>query len=202
MRTSEAYNVGEKELLSRISQGDEHAFGELFHIWKNKLYFFVYKISNSQQIAEDVVQEVFIKLWLNRGKLNSVDNFNAWLFRIAQNHLISGMRRMAVETTILADLQAKAPSQFENADETLLLKQLEQKIQEAVNNLPQRQKQIYTMARIEGLKQEEIANQLSLSISTIQNHMTEALKNIKKQIEKDYSSSLYIYVLLFALNSI
>lgn len=195
-------NNTDKALLMRISNGDEEAFTTLFDQWKNKLYFFVLKISNSQQIAEDVVQDVFVKLWLNRAKLNGVDNFNAWLFRIAQNHLISGMRRMALETNILAEIQAKNPIQLENADQALLLKQLEEKIQDAVNSLPHRQKQIYTMTRIEGLKQDEIAKELKLSISTIQNHMTEALKNIKKQIEKDYTSSIYIYVLLFTLNSI
>lgn len=93
---------------------------------------------------------------------------------------------MALETSILANLKKEAIRNGHPPDEKLIQKQLQQKLQHALNNLPEWQKQVYIMSRIQGMKQQEIANQLNISISTVQNHMTEALKKLKQIFGKDY----------------
>lgn len=174
-------------LLSRIAEGDEEAFATLFHAWRDRLYFFTLRITNSSQQAEDLVQDVFVKLWLMRADLGGIYNFQAWIYRVIQNQAISDLRRLSLETTILSQLRREAASGGLSADEQLLHKQLQQKLQEAVERLPPRQKQIYTMIRIEGLKQEEIASRLNLSLSTVQNHMTEALRKLRMILGKEFS---------------
>lgn len=184
---STGHSEEEGMLLSRIAEGDEEAFASLFHTWRDRLYYFTLKITNSPQQAEDLVQDVFVKLWLQRSDLEGIYNFQAWIYRVIKNQAISDLRRMSLETTILAQLRKETVSKGQLADEQLLHKQLQQKLKEAIEKLPPRQKQIYSMIRIEGLKQEEIASRLNLSISTVQNHMTEALRKLRMILGKDYS---------------
>ncbi len=177
----------EKVLLSRIAEGDEEAFASLFHTWRDRLYFFALRITNSSQQAEDLVQDVFVKLWLQRNNLAEIYNFQAWIYRVIRNQAISDLRRISLETTILAHLKKESGNVSQLADEVLLRKQLQEVLQQAIDKLPPRQKQIYTMIRIEGLKQDEIASRLNISISTVQNHMTEALKKLRMILGKEFS---------------
>lgn len=187
----------EKELLLQVAAGDEQAFANLFHVWRDKLYFFLLRITNSPQTAEDIVQDVFVKLWANRSSLGEVQNFSAWLYRVTQNQALSGMRRMALETTILAEIKREIAASGQPTDEVLLHKQLQERLQAAINRLPPQQKLVYTLSRIEGLKQEEIANRLNLSVNTVRNHMTEALRKLRQDLAKDYPfTSPYIFLLL------
>lgn len=176
----------ENELLHLVAGGDEEAFATLFEAWRDKLYFFTLRFTQSPEQSEDLVQEVFIKVWLQKEKLTTITNFSAWLYSVIRNQAISGLRRVALETSIMAQLKREAVDKGEPADESLLYKQLKQKLQIAVDQLPPRQKQIYTLTRIEGLKQGEVAQKLDLSVSTVQNHMTEALRKLRAILGRDY----------------
>lgn len=197
MDTAKSYN--EQEQLKKIAEGDEGAFATLFHAWRNRIYFFTLQFTQSPQQSEDIVQEVFIKLWLHRAELQHLPNFQAWVYKVIKNHAISGLRRIALETNILAELRKNEAGQVQTADEELLHKQLQQKMLLAIQQLPPRQKEVYTLTRIDGLKQEEVAERLHLSISTVQNHMTEALKKLRIILSKEYPAiSAYFFWILLA----
>jgi RNA polymerase sigma-70 factor (ECF subfamily) len=179
--------------LQQIADGSEEAFGMLFHTWRNKLYFFILRLSDSPEVAEDVLQDVFIKLWINRATLKSVDHFSAYLYRMAQNHVINHARRMALENSILEELQKGSHATEQTILTKLAHKQLQETIEATINNLPPQQKLVYTLARVQGFKQEEIALQLQISVSTVKNHMTQALKTIRKQLRDQYPTiGLYL----------
>lgn len=189
----------EKELLLQIAGGDEFAFGNLFHAWRDKLYFFLLKITSSPETAEDLLQDVFVKLWVNRESLASIDNFSAYLYRVSQNHAINGLRRMSMETLILSDLRREAVKGGQPADEVLLLKQMQEKLQQIINCLPPQQRAVYTLSREKGLKQDEIARHLDISISTVKNHMTQALRTIRHELGG--SLALYCLILMTGLRA-
>jgi RNA polymerase sigma-70 factor (ECF subfamily) len=172
----------EKELLQQIAKDDETAFTTLFHTWRNKLYFFLFRIVNSPEIAEDILQDVFIKIWIDRTKLTTIDYFGSYLFMMARNHAINGLRRMAQETLILSELQRENAALELPVDETILQKQVQERLNSIIKGLPTRQREVYTLSREKGLRQEEIARQLNISISTVQNHMTQALHTIRQQL--------------------
>ena len=198
MRPTAPYD--EKALLRQVAEGNEQAFAQLFHAWRDKLYFFILRITNSPEAAEDLVQDVFVKLWLNRDSLGEITHFSAWLYKVTQNQAITGMRRMALETTILASMRRDAAASGQPTDEALLHKQLQEKLQQAIDRLPPPQKQIYTLSRIEGLKQEEIAQRLHLSLSTVHNHMNAALRHLRQDLGRDYPvTALYFFALLAAI---
>ncbi len=183
----------EKELLQKVALGDEAAFARLFHAWRDKLYFFTLKFTQSPQQSEDLVQDVFVKLWLHREQLSEISNFSAWIYRVIKNQAISALRKIALETTLMAELKKEAVAGGQPVEEELFHKQLQQKLMEVIEQLPPRQKQIYTLTRMEGMKQEEVAKLLGISLSTVQNHMTEALRKLKSTLLKDYPAiSLYV----------
>ena len=185
----------EKELLWQVASGDEAAFSDLFYLWKDKLYFFILRITSSPESAQDVTQEVFLKLWTHREKLRDVENFGAYLYSMTRNYAISGLRRMAMEATILSELGRSAIDSGKHADEVLLQKQVLEKVKEVVDQLPRQQRLVYTLSREQGLRQEEIARQLNITVSTVQNHMTLALKSIRKQLSHHAPGALYLAIL-------
>ena len=190
----------ETELLLRLQKGDESAFASLFYAYKDKLLNFSFSFTHSEEKAEDVVQEVFLKIWQNRDRIGEVDNFSAYIYRIAQNHAIDELRRFSKETLSVSSHFSADEVVVNGPVEDLLNKEIRQKIDEAVNLLPPQQKNIYYLHNEEGLKYEEIASQLDLSESTIRNHMSQAMRNIRKILSLTYPS-LPIYV-FFYLNSL
>jgi len=199
MNDVSGYN--EKELLQRSMEGDDKAFAEIFHRYKFKLYGYIYRLTQSQEMAEDIVQETFLRLWKNRHQLGNIEHLSSYIFRIAQNQAITGFRRMAMETMIIRQLltgeEEFSPSTPES---TLALKEMDALFRKAVDNLPPQQKKVYLLSREEGLKHEEIAEILQISRGTVKNHMIQLLRTLRSQLEKnlDPPAGLYCFLLVIA----
>jgi len=187
----------EAELLLRLKQGDEKAFTQLFYAYKDKLFGFVLSITHSEEKAEDVVQDVFTKIWQNRNSIGAIENFNAYIFRITQNQAIDYLRQFSKETLAISALTKKQEHLTASTPVDMLLnKEINNQIENAISQLPPQQKKIYILHKEQGFKHEEIAQQLNLSLSTIQNHMGQALGNIRKHLAQVYPG-LFSYWPLF-----
>jgi RNA polymerase sigma-70 factor (family 1) len=180
------------ELIIRVVQGDEIAFGQLFREYKNKLYSFIFHLSGSATIAEDVLQDVFLKIWRDRDQLTGIDNFNAYLYRMAQNTAINVLRRQSREALLLNEVQRLAPEGVQG-DELLAAKEVQTALQQTINNLPPQQRKVYQLGQEQGLTYEQIAGSLGISTSTVRNHMVQALKAIREFIAFHFPS-LLIYL--------
>lgn len=193
MLNSATYHVN--DLLLQASKGDQNAFAQLFNLYSDKLYSFIVSMSGSDQVAEDVVQDVFLKIWHNNQELANIENFNSYLFRTAHNHAVNIMKRMAKETLILSQIATRSgASKFETFFD-VEYKELQHFYQQAIENLPPQQKLVFTMSREKGLKQQEIAQILNISIPTVKSHMTQALRFLRKQANGSYPAVI-IYLLL------
>lgn len=193
---SDLYN--EKELMQQAAQDSEAAFTTLFHLYKNRLYGYILRLTDSPEMAEDVVQDVFMKLWKNRAGLVEIDHFRGYLFRMAQHHAINAFKRMAAETLLLADKSLQPATMMTHAEEALELKDVQQLLHKVVAKLPPQQKLVYTLSREQGLKHEEIAASLSISLSTVNKHMVQALRAIREQLNS-YAGSPGSYYILFII---
>ncbi len=190
----------ESELLLQIAAGNEQAFRQLFNTYRAKLYTYILKIAESKEAAEDTVHDVFLKIWLAREKLPEIKNINAYLYRMAHNRALNGLRRMAKETLVIAELEKNTRFKNNDSDNTLLRKEIRKCIQDAVNKLTPKQKEVFRMSREEGLKQEDIAQQLNISIFTVKKHLTDALHSLRKEIAQSYGSpGLVLYLLFFTV---
>jgi len=191
----------EKELLQLSTEGDEKAFAEIFHRYKFKLYGFIYRLTQSQEMAEDIVQETFLRLWKNRDQLSNIEHLSSYIFRMAQNQAMTSFKRMAMETMIIRQLltgeKEFAPSTPESE---LALKEMEALFRKAIDNLPPQQKKVYLLSREEGLKHEEIAERLQISRGTVKNHMIQLLRTLRSQLEKnlDPPAGIYCFLLVIA----
>lgn len=192
----------ERAVLQQIAEGSEQAFGQLFHAYRPKLYTYIFKLSKSAETAEDTVHEVFLKLWKNREKLLSIENINAYLYRMAHNHAYTILRRAAKETLVLAELQQEQSgiSVFEGEDR-ISSQEIRDFIRKTIAQLTPQQKQVFLMSREQGLKHEEIAQKLNISANTVKNHMVEALKFIRGQIDQSYGSNAIALFVIYQLTT-
>ena len=194
----ENLQYNEKDLLVQVSQGNELAFRQLFNMYRGKLYSYILKITESKETAEDAVHDVFLKIWINKESLPEILNLNAYLYRMAHNHAYNGFRRMAKETLVMAELERQSGYETSNPDDKLLRKEVRKFIQDAVNKLTPQQKEVFRMSREEGLKQEEIAQRLNISIFTVKKHLTDALNYLRKEISHSYGSqAAALYVIYY-----
>jgi RNA polymerase sigma-70 factor (ECF subfamily) len=172
-----SYN--EKELLTFIAQGDEFAFAKLFECYRDRIYTIAYKISHSTTIAEEIVQDVFLKIWFRRDHLVEIQNFNAYLLVIARNNVYKVLKRIAKDyelTLLIGDDQLLAG---DNTEDLLMDKEYNLVLQKAIDRLPDQQKQVYQYIKEKGLKREEVAGLLHLSPETVKFHLAQAMKNIR-----------------------
>lgn len=174
--------------------GDELAFTHLFHAYKFKLYGFISKLTGSPATAEDVVQDVFLKLWKDRTSLRDVESFGSYLFRMAQNHAINGFRKMAREVDMLKEMNTGDLPAHSTPQTHIALKETREILHRAIQQLPPRQKAIYLLSREEGVKHEEIARRLRITTGTVKNHMIQALRTLREQLSQ-HPHSLEILLL-------
>jgi RNA polymerase sigma-70 factor (family 1) len=192
----------EKDLLLQVSEGSEHAFRQLFDTYRSKLYTYILKITESKEMAEDTVHDVFLKIWTQKEMLPEILNLNAYLYRMAHNHAYNGLRKMAKEIVVMAELE-KSGSGYENHDpnETLVRKEVRQFIHDAVNELTPQQKEVFKMSKELGLKQEEIAQRLGISVLTVKKHHAEAMNYLRKAIAQSYGSQAVAIYVLFSFSA-
>ncbi|HEY4154136.1 MAG TPA: RNA polymerase sigma-70 factor [Puia sp.] len=184
--------------MPACAEGNKSApdFKCLFDIYKNRVFRYAQAISHSPFIAEEITQEIFIKLWLYRDTLSRVDNLDAYIFRMARNKTLNYLRRAAHETKILKELQSRMIPENNNAAEHLLAADQHKMLQEAITRLSPQRRLVYQLSRNQGLNHKEIASQLRLSPNTVKNHLVNALKFIREYL--NVLNSVIVFLLLFA----
>ncbi|MBO9632380.1 MAG: RNA polymerase sigma-70 factor [Chitinophagaceae bacterium] len=191
---SELHN--DKELFLLIAAGDETAFASIFHKYNVQLYPAVLKILKSQAEAEEIVQNTFLKLWLNRHQLPEVDSPGAWLTRIASNLALNALRDKATYHRHTAIAGQSMATEEGEPELHLNARELKNLISEAVELMPAARQQIFKMSRYEGLSRQEIAQQLGLAESTVKNQLTSSLKFIQEYLIKKHGIHLPLIIFL------
>lgn len=169
----------ESELLLLVSTGDEKAFQQMYRQYWNRIYTMALLYLKSPVMAQDMVQEVFLKVWLNRAELPSIHNFGAWLHIVGRNLLLETLRKKTILFIGGMEDDNALPDQRPTAEEQLAVKETAGLIRKAIEQLPPQQQKIYRMSKEQGLKLTEIAAALHLSHNTVREHMSKALKNIR-----------------------
>jgi RNA polymerase sigma-70 factor (ECF subfamily) len=154
-------------------------FRQLFDAYKNRLYGYVLAIAHSNYVAEEITQEIFIKLWLCRDILHQVDNLEGYIFTIARNKTLNHLRKAAHNVKLLHELQGLAAPESNNVEERSLVAEYDILIRDALDKLSPQRRLVFQLSRYQGLNHEEIAVELKLSRNTVKNHMVEALRFIR-----------------------
>ena len=170
----------EAKLVKNIALGDHASYREIFLKYFPKVKYFIVHFVKSETIAEDLAQEIFVRLWENRIKLAAVQSFNSYIYRMAKNATLNYIEHKDVEKKYMEQQYEEELGQ--SIENELYARELELLVQLTVNHMPPQRKKIYRMSRDEGMKNEEIAEQLNISKKTVENHLNIALKEIKKTI--------------------
>lgn len=189
----ESLHTDETALLQRIAEGDEQAFSALFVTWATPLAAIAMKILKNEYARQEVVQEVFIKVWLHRDKLDKVTHLGAWLRKITINQSLLALQRHAANDKRLEALQI-IQNPVDNTS-SLELKEIHRLVHEAIESLPPQRKTIYQLNRMEGKTTREIAENLQLSHGYVRNALSAALALIRERLTS--SGFLVLMLLLY-----
>jgi len=184
------------ELLARLKNGDMLAFDQIYRLYSHKLFSFIFKILKNEDEADDIVQEVFVKIWESREKLGDYKLLNSYIFTIAYNNSIDLIRKKINKNKYLEQL--KNSSVIQSTPTTISeieFNELNIQVKKLIAHLPERQKQVYQLHREEGLTYPEIAEQLNISKNTVENHMVKALKYLRQNMD----NSLFVNMLFVCL---
>lgn len=169
----------EKKELLLITRGNEEAFTFFYNRYRAKIYGVALKMLKSTPLAEDVVQEVFLKIWLKRKELIQIERIEGYLFIIARNQILNTLKSFAKEEFIKSNL-TPIPGYDDNADHLTRENQYAGLLNNVIDQLPPQQNIVYLLSRHDGLSTDEIAAKLRLSPLTVKKHLSQALKFIRK----------------------
>ncbi|WP_353182975.1 RNA polymerase sigma-70 factor [Parapedobacter lycopersici] len=193
-------NEEEKLLISNLKGGDEHAFTVLYNKYSPTIYVNILKLVKAEEVALDVLQELFIKIWNCRESIDPNKDFRAYLFRITYNQIRDFFRKAARDRQLADRLVALTTEGYEHIERLLQQKETAAILDRAIDALPMQQRRIFILCRVEGRSYEEVATMLELSIATIGNQLSKATKNIRNQLNaRDLSYLFALGIVGYAL---
>lgn len=177
--------LSDQELLHLISENDQKAFNRLFERYRNALFHYLQKITKSNETSEEIVLDVFMKIWTGRSILAEIDNFEAFLFRVARNKALDFLRWVQKSKLQQMELWNRMQDNLscEPADTELSLAETNSIIQKAIEQLSPQRKLVFQMSREQGLTYEQIGKRLQISTHTVRNHLAASLQFIRSHLE-------------------
>ena len=172
----------EARLIELIAQGSEYAFTKLYDHYRPLIYSVAYRMLKSRDLADEILQDVFVKVWIKRNELPNIRHFRGYIFFMARNLVFDRLKKQSYEAGAMAaagDERAASGDAVSGADNRLLQQEYQLLLDKAIDQLTVQQAQIYRLAKIEGLSHEEIAGQLHIKRSTVKRHVSDALREIR-----------------------
>lgn len=194
--SSDFQHIDEKDLFLRIAEGDEPAFRALYHLYGKLLLPFLVKLTGSQDMADEIIQEVFLRVWLYRDKLPEIDHPRAWIFQIGSNQAHTWLKKNTIAAKAIRLHQDGQLSTENPVEASLTVNAIKRLVQEAIAGLSPQRRRIYLLQREHGMKPAAIASQLGISVSTVKNTLLMAAKAVREKVEKA-GYVLYCLVLFF-----
>jgi RNA polymerase sigma-70 factor (family 1) len=185
----------ETELLTQTAEGNESAFAQLFYEFHQELGDYVFRLTKSLPLTEEIIQDVFIKIWSQKEQLNKIVHFRAYLFTVARNYTLNEMRNEARKALLHQEWVTNFAENTEyettfDQEKYFIL------IDQAVASLPPQQQKAWLMSRKEGLKHEEIAVRLQLSKETVKRHITLAMAFISSYVKSRVGNVLHVLCII------
>ena len=178
--------------FQQFTLGDQRAFQKIFNIYYKILYYYAIGFVKRNEEAEELIQEVFVMLFLNRTKIDKADAIYPYLFTITKRLVISSFRKKVIESKFETYLGRSWSEQDKGTEEYMDGKELDLLWNQAIASLPAKQKEIYSLSKFEGLSYQEIADKIGISKNTVKNHLLTASKTIKLIMK-----GVYLIILLW-----
>jgi len=194
-------NDTEKEILLRLIQGDEQAFEKIYRLYSNRLYGKLLKLLKSVPQTEEIVQDVFLKIWEYRASIDPEKSFRAFLFKIAENKAFDFFRKAALHKAFETELIALSTSNHTMLEELIADEERSVLLEKAINNLPPQRQQVFRLCKLERKSYTEVSQLLGISLSTISDHIVKATKSIRTQLEPYNNIVLGLAIMVYFVNN-
>ena len=191
--------TNEKVLLDEIADGNEIAFKTIYDLYFKKLSSYLFKLCKSIDVTEEMLNDIFLKIWKNKTSLNQIESFESYLFTMARNKAIDYLRKLAKDTNLITELTAQIEKSHNEIEEKLDVAELKNLIDQSLAQLSDQKRKIFKLSKEEGYSHDEIATELQLSKSTVKNHLSETLKHLKKHVDPESGKSFLLLVMLINL---
>jgi RNA polymerase sigma-70 factor (family 1) len=169
----------ETAILRQIATGSEAAFTALFSHYRGRVEAIAFTLTHSETLAEELLQDIFLRIWLKRADLATINDFQSYLFITTRNQAYSTLKREAARRKANQNAAATIDLSDPATDHKLLQNDFGRLLEQAITRLPPQQRQAYRLSREQGLSRDEIAATLGLSPNTVKSHISQALKNIR-----------------------
>jgi RNA polymerase sigma-70 factor (ECF subfamily) len=187
--------LGEEYLLIRqFKNGDHHSFKVLYQKYAPKLCGFSRKYLNSDEDAEEIVQEVFLRIWEKRENVDESQSFSSYIFQAAKHRIFNGFRKKVNEQAYLDFVVYANDASSNFTDMAVEYQEIKSKAEAVISAMPPKRQEIFRLSREQGLKNKEIAEKLQISIKTVENQMSQALKFLREEL-MDYQTFMLVFLL-------
>jgi RNA polymerase sigma-70 factor (family 1) len=196
---TEQTTYDESKLLLAVAEGDEQAFSQLYYHYQEDLYHFIFRLVKVPALTEDILQDIFLKIWEARGQLPHVRNFGGYLFSVARNHTLNILQSISKSTYALSTLVRHF--QELRVDDEALSKDYLKFVHQALQSIPSRSRDIFQKCRELGMSYEQVASEMGISKNAVKKHMMTAIRGLKDAAQKDLGFSLEAMLGVVALLS-
>ncbi|WEK20406.1 MAG: RNA polymerase sigma-70 factor [Candidatus Pedobacter colombiensis] len=176
--------INEAELFAGVAMGDEHCFEVIYNHYAQRLFPFVDKKVRSRSLTEEIIQDIFVQLWINRHLLENVQYPTTYLFNIAANKTLAYLRKISNNQKLVDKMASAFPDYTNETEEQLIVEESARVIELAVSQLPEQRRLIWELSRNEGLSHKQIAERLGISSSTVNNQLGHAMQHVREVLDK------------------
>lgn len=190
-----AHLQDEKALLEKLKAGDEVAFTQLYTMYSAQLFLNLLALVKDEHVAEEIVQDIFARIWQKRATLQIEQQFSAYVYRAAKNALIDFYRKLQRDKALYSKFASLASDQFSHIEESLQQKENAGLLQKALDMLPAQQRRVFQLCKLNGLTAKEAATELGISPYTVNEYLAKAkltLRNFLADNHLDLSVALII----------
>ncbi|QRR01216.1 RNA polymerase sigma factor [Dyadobacter sandarakinus] len=170
----------EEDLAVLISNGSEDAFQQLYYTYFQRIYNYALRFIKAGELAEDIAQEVFIKIWERRDALAQVQHLKSYLYKTCKNMALNMLAKAARDTRLREQIIAAATTFHDDTEAGARQQEYENCLKEAITALPPRRRQIYELVKLEGKSYEEVAAELHISPGTVNDHIVKATRSVRE----------------------
>ena len=182
-------DTNDAEIISlklRVIEGDEVAFRTVFSFFRDRIFNYIFKITKSRESSEEIVMDVFIKLWEGRSMLAEIENMPSFIFRIARNQSVDFLRKASRDKVLQELIWDEIQIQSElRSDQRIIMNELNSNIERFISAMPKQRQSVFRLSREEHMSYDQIARHMELSKSTIKNHMADALHYLRVNLGKN-----------------
>ena len=191
--------VRQKKLIGLLNHGSEPAFNELYVAYIKPVYKRILFIVKEEEIAEEISQDLFIKVWQKRNEIDPDKSFKSFLYTIAHNLVYDYLRKIARDKQLLSRLMVNAVDYYMHTEEVFQAKETQKILSEAIERLPPQGKQVFKLCKIEGKSYEEVSHLMGITIATVNSHMVKSNRFVKEYLCRNLGADVLVLIITISI---